>query len=150
MDDASFKELIKERDEYLAKVNGRIEKEGKQFVAGVLLPLFDKYPEMENFAWTQGQVYNDETYDFRVNNWDGCIYINGQRSYDIRHSGVAGPIWFNDATQDISKALEGLLSNDDFELIFGDGSKIIVSRDKIEIEDYYCGFRSKSITAAVR
>lgn len=109
------------------------------FVANLLLPLFDKYPGLENFGWTQGQHYNDSTYEFSVNNYSDSVFINGETMDDYYEQ--EDNEWKEKAATDVEESLRKIvaLKDEDYEVIFGDGAKVTINKNgSVEIEDYYC------------
>jgi len=122
-------------------------KKGKKELLPVFKPLFDKYPELESFSWTQYTPYfNDgDSCDFGV---VGIDQINGWEEYDSeeweeevhrleakngKYRHIEGPLY--PAYQEAQKLVRSL-PEDLLESILGDHIRVTVTRKSIETEEY--------------
>jgi len=122
----TLKEQLLERNQ----LNKSLYKNVKSLVADLFKPIFDKYPLLENFSWAQGEVYNDEGYDFDVSTDSDSIWINDDQELD--------DAWAADAAEAISEELD-LLNEDDYRSMFGTDTKITVTKTEMKIENYDFG-----------
>jgi len=164
----SQKKLIEEQRATLKQKMGELRQEfqtkAKAFFSDATKSLFEQFPTLENFAWTQGQEYNDEGYEFYVRNYSDSIEINGKReddqegrgTYEIKQDikkfadrpailvelqkelDTAQAV--EDAREELASAVSkvlGMFESDDYEMMFGDGYKITINRDgSVDVETY--------------
>lgn len=117
------------------------------YFAAISKELFDKYPKLKSFAWTQYTPYfNDgETCHFGVQSYN--VWINNwNRDWDNLddYGDLAelddGEIWPTDAElQEMESAVETFIdqfSNEDMLKMFGDHVKVIVTTDGAYTESY--------------
>ncbi len=131
------KELLEKKSGLLEKVKAirdELRVKGKEFFLEHYKPLFDKYPEVNGFGWKQYTpyfndgnectfgVYNDEL-DFVDNDGDLVDY------YD---EGCPVTEEVHDEFRDNFPDLD----DEDMEYIFGDHCKVVVYRNKVEVEEY--------------
>jgi hypothetical protein len=156
MDIAQIKEQMKQlREELKAKV--------KESFASMTKNLFDKYPELNSFGWKEYTDYfNDgETCHFHAHTDHEQVEINGYRyddedespdnlavqSYEFiygynrstrEYEKSPNPRYSPRAKEVVDAVVEflGAFENEDYEHMFGDHCKVVVTRDAIEIEEY--------------
>jgi hypothetical protein len=111
-----------------ATLREEILNESKAFFKEASAGLFDKYPQMESFSWTQYTPYfNDgEECVFRVNNYPD---INGKDKYDNEVEPLKA------AYEDVEKFIEGF-DEPTMKEMFGDHCEITAKRDGVTVEEY--------------
>ncbi len=134
----------------------RIKKDGKAAVTEAFKELFDKFPELGSVVWLQFTPYfNDgEPCYFRVNEldfnlakdapeewkstfgeWDGAnlsSYYYGESLYPSNYEEIP-------RLKELAKTVKSLnkdMPKDLLLYVFGDHCKVIVTKDKVEAEEY--------------
>lgn len=143
-------ELLDNIKNFQEKYNLKVE-ELKTCSAEIFTPLFEKYPKLENFAWTQYTPYFSYDDDERVFGVQADEpEINGLSHYEIhsekerygsgKHDYKYRPIqenlWMEECQRDVSKAVYEI-GNQILKSLYGDHCKITIHRNgKINIEYY--------------
>ncbi len=135
MDIETFKQKLDERNRKINAFNEILRKDGKEVLAGLFQPLFDIFPELESFGWAQYPVYDDNNYNFEVLSHLEAIWINDAQLHDIEDNDPSYA-WREQVANKISDALSEL-TDDDYKLLFGENSKIVVTKKELTIEGYY-------------
>jgi len=167
------KQLIEDQRELFKNKMNDLRKDfqtkSKSFFSDATKDLFDRFPDLESFSWTQGEEYNDEEMQFYVSNCSESIEINGRRGEDYERRGTYEiqkeidnlskkisedglkkieelkeeyqiVLDIEVTREKIAKHVSQILSlfkNDDYEMMFGDNSKITVNRNgTVTVEDY--------------
>lgn len=148
----SLTSFASEMKDKLAAVRQQAETEGKKAVHDGLLSLFEKHPTLAEVSWAQYTPYfNDgEPCEFSVNDpyfklttdaedgeegWEGEDgYGTWNARYDPKWNGPDPHIY-----ADI-EAFASVIKSDEMEqaleMAFGDHSRIIATREGIEVEEY--------------
>lgn len=125
----------------LAEAIAEIGKSGKKAGHEYFKPLFEKYPDLESFSWTQYTPY--------FNDGDSCTFgthdidqVNGHEEYSDEWGAnvlkgwgkdeVKGPLY--EAYTEAKKYLSEL-GDTAAEALFGDHCRVIVSRKKVTVEE---------------
>lgn len=150
----NYTELNNEIDRQLTEARTKI----KGVIQSVFADFLQKFPKVYGVGWTQGTPsWNDgESCEFSVHELNLYLteeaYEDGDSDQDVlegyrsrlsedelaRIEEIGG----DDELQKILahfKSVESFIRNideDDMQLIFGDGSKILSTKDGIEVEDY--------------
>ena len=152
----NLSQLFELREEYKKKVKIH----GEDLLKSDFRDFFDSTPEVESVQWTQ--------YTPGFNDGDPCVFGLGAFLYrskntatkvkekpedfedgDYGHEGYDSLYWRGDDQENVCeqtkinlKNLETLIhkAQDVLEMIFGDGVQVTATRDKIETEDYDCGY----------
>lgn len=125
--------------EELKTIGEKLFKEGSQ-------DIFDQFPEVQNFSWTQYTPYFNDGDEcvFGVNDYFKVELTNGDLLEDVENSPWRRKRLLDngeelDLEDNLGEALGGLLGgvdNDTMKALFGDHARITVSREGIEIEEY--------------
>lgn len=111
--------------------------------------LFEEYPKLNSFSWTQYAPYfNDgDICEFSVNTWYDCIKINDEYEYEYEdededkdeQKNIENNLTHSEVIE-ISKIIQKFLesfSQDMFESVFGNDSEVTIKRDgTITVEVY--------------
>jgi len=105
-------------------------------VAEVARGVFEKYPSLESFGWTQYTPYfNDgDVCTFRVRACDETVYLNDKRAYD--YDDEERPEELCEAAKEISDLISGF--DDDMLLdLYGNHVHVTLSRNgKASVDEY--------------
>ncbi len=124
-------------DQYLATKNAMkelrkvVKKQAKDFFSEASKDLFEKYPELISFRWTQYTPY--------FNDGDPCVF-SANAEYPYLNGGEDE--FFPDKDEPLNKAGKAVVKllknfeNDDYEMMFGDHCQVTVSRKGIDVEEY--------------
>lgn len=129
MADKSFLHELREKKKNIALA---IREESKRYFKEEAKELFEKYPKLVNFGWTQYTPYcNDgEVCEFEaitnypiINDYDENT-CEGPKLVDMEYEIKA-----------VKKFLKEF-DDDEYEIMFGDHVKVMVTRDGVEVEEY--------------
>lgn len=112
-----------------------LETEGSEILQEEAKKIFEKYPELDNFAWTQYTCYfNDgEACYFSANTYEYCLELNSENMDEYEETEDAA--WRQDAAKEISKLLESV--DDILEDLYGDHVKVKFKRNgQVKKSDY--------------
>jgi hypothetical protein len=115
----------------IKELRKNIKKQAKDFFSDASKGLFESYPELISFRWTQYTPY--------FNDGDPCVfsanteypYLNG--SDDEFFSSKDEPL--NKAGKAVIKLLK-TFEDEDYEMMFGDHCQVTVTRNGIDVEEY--------------
>lgn len=137
MDKKLFDDYKAQMKEYRKKM----EEEGKSFFIEVLKPMFEKYPELKSLSWSQYTPY--------FNDGDACVFRSNasypsiQFSIDEELEDYDEESWYSDDDKspeaECYRSAVSILDSfddEDYEMLFGDHVKVIVTREGIETEEY--------------
>ncbi len=150
----NYSELNKEIERQLTEARNKIE----GVIQSVFADFLQKFPKVYGIGWTQGTpAWNDgESCEFAVHELNLYLteeaYEDGDSDQDVfggyrskpsedelaRIEDVGGEEEFRKILAHF-KSVEDFfrsIDEDDMQLIFGDGSKILSTKDGIEVEDY--------------
>ena len=135
-------ESYAELKEKMSTLRKQMQETGKEEFRKYSQQIFEKYPLLESFSWTQFTPYfNDgDTCYFGVNTEPGLVYDGkkmnhyGELEDDIEIEDELEKK-FNEISNEISKFIEAFDEND-MEAMFGDHVEITVKKDTVEIEEY--------------
>jgi hypothetical protein len=93
--------------------------------------LFDEYPNLESFGWCQGEPWRDgnETY-FEVPVYDQ-LFVNKKTYDDYPEVDTEAEKHF-----EVVRKFMDSFTEDEFLLMFGNGSAVTINREGIEIEGW--------------
>ena len=108
----------------------KLRKEAKEKVESIFktaaLELFVKHPVLKSISWTQYTPY--------FNDGDPC-YFSSRHAYATIKFVTSDESEQLKAGKQVNKFLDNF-DDDDMETLFGDGVKVIITKDGIEVEDY--------------
>lgn len=126
----------------------QINKDCKAIFESEAKSIFDKYPKLERFSWTQYTPhFNDgDACEFGVRNHDIPITYDGKDFDDVSKytfdtsesycdDNAISLYGFKDAFVEIDALLKNF-EEDDYKFMFGDHVEITVSRDGVNVEEY--------------
>lgn len=129
MTDVERFELIKRE---VARLNNELDPLRRNAFELKCKELFEEYPDLDAFRWTQYTPYfNDGMPCQFESNHDDC-FIKMINSEEFLETYRGRP---NELRKAISDSL-AWFSNEDFDIMFGDGYQITISREGIEVEYY--------------
>jgi hypothetical protein len=125
-----------------------------------LKEVFNEYPRLVSFSWTQGTPsfcdgdpcyfganLNDDYEDFIYEGFDPeihSIYVNPNDNtvtLDWREKKTRPALPIEIEYSQITRTLDNFIGNNNMkgvlESLYGDGTKVIVTRDGVETEEYY-------------
>ena len=121
-------ENIKNIKESIKKLKDKMLVESKQVFKDASAAIFEKYPQIESFSWTQYTPYFADG--------DECIFgvnsdpsINGKDEYENEKFG------FPDAYKEIRQLINSI-DEEMLKLMFGDHCEVVVTKEDVEIRDY--------------
>lgn len=145
---------LDELSQNVCKANKALEDEAKPLLQEAFTKILEKYPVVRVFSWKQ--------YAPSFNDGDPCYFsVNGiEINYE---DGDDDDDWNDDEDEDsedmnLRKEFQNLsyeeqskirneinsvvnkIPDDIMERLFGESSKVIVTRSGISVEDYYCGY----------
>lgn len=112
----------------VSELRMKLQKTGEQFLAQNFKILFSKYTKLESISWSQ--------YTPHFNDGDECVFSSKHRYADIVGSELDED---SKEYEDIKKEFEDFMAQFDNDLlrdVFGDGVKMIVTREGITVEEY--------------
>ena len=131
-------EILARKREAEAKIEAarkELKEAGTGVLKDLLAPLFEKFPEVAAVSWTQYTPY--------FNDGDPCTFrSNHDEPAVLDKEDAENEEWdaesFDWESEEFKMAREllGALSEDDMEDLFGDGYRIIVTRDGVDVEEY--------------
>ena len=125
----SFTDRMKALNSQLADIRKEMVKTAQTALKDECKLLFEKYPEMEEFSWTQYTPY--------FNDGDECVFsvhsdypnINGDEV------GYKDTTWLGQAEKDVVALLQAI-DEETMKTIFGDHVKVVVTKEGITAENY--------------
>lgn len=127
------------------EVKKKIKEQGEQAAKSMFAEMFEKYPLVEQVEWCQGTP--------SFNDGDPCVFRMYDANFQLAEHGEFDGSWSLkyrfEKKGGVPKELEsygemmdevsGLLHSnmEVMQTLFGDGSKITVTKEKVSVEDYY-------------
>lgn len=99
-----------------------------------VIPLFQKFPKLVSFSWTQYTPYfndGDPCY-FRCNSDDPSVQYGDMEEREECY-GLEGEV---DKAANAIREFLGSFSDEQYEMMFEDHAEIVVSREGVTVEEY--------------
>lgn len=124
-----------------AEIKKELLEESKKVFEEESRALFDKYPELSFFRWTQYTPYfNDgDTCEFSAHTeWPAVVLVGGEDEYvdDPFLDGLVGESEKGEEIEEAVKKFLAQIDEEEYKEMFGDHVEIIVKKSGIEIEEY--------------
>ncbi len=128
---------MESEDQYLATKNAMkelrktIKKQAKDFFSEASKGLFEKYPELTSFRWSQYTPY--------FNDGEPCVF---SANVEYPYLNGSDEEFFSDKDEPLNKAGKAVLKllrafeDDDYETMFGDHCQVTVTAKGIDVESY--------------
>lgn len=131
-------EILARKREAEAKIEAarkELKEAGTGVLKDLLAPLFEKFPEVAAVSWTQYTPYfNDgDPCTFRSNHDEPAVLDKEDMDDGQWYENSFG---YNSEQDKMASELLGVISDDDMEALFGDGYRIIVARDGVQVVEY--------------
>ena len=128
----SLKEKIEKQKKKMREIQEELQENCKIFFKEESARLFEAYPELTSFSWTQYTPYFNDGDECLFSSWYNYQTINGRFGENDDDS----------IPKELEKAFDAVnefLSNFDEDILkemFGDHAEVIVTKDKVEVEEY--------------
>jgi hypothetical protein len=122
----TFNEILKENSEIIADLRAKLNDKLKATLTFGSAELFEEFPELESFSWTQYTPY--------FNDGDTCEF-----SANIDYPEIEGIGEANDDYDIVNDAIVNLLSlfkEDELKELFGDHKEVTITRESMKAYDY--------------
>jgi len=142
----SLLEAQKEIHQKMAKMREELKTLGEKLFKEGSQDIFDTFPEVKSFSWTQYTPYFNDGDEcvFRVNDWFEVKLENGEELEEVSYSEYYRQRKLDRGEEftledNLGMALDSLLGgvdDDTMKALFGDHARVTVSREGIEVEHY--------------